>query len=136
MNHYVPMFFITLLSGYLSTMSVWVDSLDDIRISLNDTYMVFLMTGWMFLFMGLYDRTLSVVLFGLVLTITMFIAIRTQFLVTEKEYLKGMIPHHSMAVLMSKRLKEKPHTIEKLLTSIIQSQTKEIVFMKERLSRD
>ena len=34
-NHYVIMFFIMLLSGLLSTMNVWVDKIDDIRIDFN-----------------------------------------------------------------------------------------------------
>jgi uncharacterized protein (DUF305 family) len=44
-----------------------------------------------------------------------------------------MIPHHSMAILMSKRLKEKPHTIQHLLDQIIDTQKKEIVLMKSYL---
>ena len=52
-SHYVIMFVIMVLSGILSTMNVWVDKIDDIRFSLNDAYMTLLMTGWMFLFMGL-----------------------------------------------------------------------------------
>jgi len=52
-NHYVIMFFIMVLSGLLSTMNVWVNKVDDIRFSINDLYMTLLMTGWMFLFMGL-----------------------------------------------------------------------------------
>ena len=55
-NHYISMFFIMILSGLLSTMNVWVDKLDDIRFSINDAYMVLLMTGWMFLFMGLFYK--------------------------------------------------------------------------------
>ena len=52
-NHYTIMFVIMILSGLLSTMNVWVDKIDDIRFSINDVYMILLMTGWMFLFMGL-----------------------------------------------------------------------------------
>ena len=47
-NHYVVMFFIMILSGLLSTMNIWVDKVDDIRFSVNDAYMILLMTGWMF----------------------------------------------------------------------------------------
>ena len=64
-NHYVIMFFIMLLSGLLSTMNVWVDKVDDIRFSINDAYMTLLMTGWMFLFMGLIYQELSVGSIGL-----------------------------------------------------------------------
>ena len=59
-NHYTIMFFIMILSGLLSTMNVWVDKLDDIRFSINDAYMILLMSGWMFLFMGLFYQEISV----------------------------------------------------------------------------
>jgi uncharacterized protein (DUF305 family) len=45
-----------------------------------------------------------------------------------------MIPHHSMAILMSKRLAEKPNTIQPLLKQIIETQEKEILIMKNYLS--
>ena len=61
-NHYVVMFFIMVLSGFLSTMNVWVDKWDDIRFSINDVYMTLLMTGWMFLFMGWIDQEPRVLL--------------------------------------------------------------------------
>jgi hypothetical protein len=51
-----------LLSGLLSTMNVWVDKVDDIRFSINDAYMTLLMTGWMFLFMGLIYQEMRVFL--------------------------------------------------------------------------
>ena len=53
-THYYIMFFIMLLSGFLTTMNVWADSIKDVRFSLNDLYMTLLMTGWMFMFMGLF----------------------------------------------------------------------------------
>ena len=64
-NHYIVMFFIMLLSGLLSTMNIWADKLDDIRFSINDGYMILLMTGWMFLFMGLFYKELNIFIIGL-----------------------------------------------------------------------
>jgi len=58
-NHNLVMFIIMILSGALSTMNMWVDKYDDIRFSLNDVYMIGLMTGWMFFFMGIVYRDLS-----------------------------------------------------------------------------
>ncbi len=130
-NHYVIMFFIMLLSGLLSTMNVWVDKWDDIRFSLNDAYMTLLMTGWMFLFMGLVYRELGGALIGLLLIVINIWCIRTQFLITERQYKLGMIPHHSMAVLMSKRLLEKDNNISDFVKNIIETQEDEIVFLKK-----
>ena len=130
-NHYTIMFFIMVLSGLLTTMNVWVDKLDDIRISLNDVYMVLLMCGWMFLFMGLIYKDANPFIIGLLLVIINIWCIRSQFLITEDQYKLGMIPHHSMAVLMSKKLLEKANTINPFLNNLIQTQDSEIVFLKK-----
>lgn len=132
MNHYVVMFIIMILSGMLSTMNVWVDKLDDIRFSINDVYMTMLMTGWMFLFMGLYYKERNIVIIGALMVAVNIWCIRTQFLVTETQYKLGMIPHHSMAIHMSKRLLEKENKIAPFLKNIVDTQEKEIVFMKKQ----
>ncbi len=120
-------------AGYASTMNNWIDNLDDFYFSLNDFYMVGLMTGWMLFFMGLFTFQMRKCIFGLILVIIFFALIRTQAFVNEIQYLKGMIPHHSMAILMSKKLEKKPNSIQHLLDQIIQTQQKEILIMKSYL---
>jgi len=120
-----------IISGALSTMNIWVDKYSDIRFSLNDVYMIFLMTGWMFLFMGLFYKELTVVIVGVVTVTTSFLCIRTQFMITEEQYKLGMIPHHSMAILMSKKLLQKNNNIQPFLNNLINTQEKEIEFMKK-----
>ena len=129
-NHYLVMFIIMILSGLLSTMNVWVDKISDIRYSINDVYMTLLMTGWMFLFMGIYYRETNIFIFGLFLVIVMIFCIRTQLFVSQQQYEFGMIPHHSMAILMSKKLLEKKNTIQSFLHNLINTQEKEIQFLK------
>jgi len=119
------------LSGLLSTMNVWVDKLDDIRFSINDAYMTLLMTGWMFLFMGLIYKEMSVFFIGLLLIISNIWCIRNQFLITERQYKLGMIPHHSMAVHMSKKLLEKENNISPFVKNIIKTQEDEITILKK-----
>ena len=130
-NHYIVMFFIMIISGALSTMNVWVDKYSDIRFSINDVYMIFLMTGWMFFFMGLFYKEVIITIIGSIMVITIFLCIRTQFLVTEEQYKLGMIPHHSMAILMSKKLLQKRNNIRTFLENLIKIQEKEIEFMKK-----
>ena len=130
-NHYVIMFFIMVLSGVLSTMNVWVDKVNDIRFSINDAYMTLLMTGWMFLFMGLIYQEISVFFIGLSLIICNIWCIRNQFLITERQYKLGMIPHHSMAVHMSKKLLEKENNISPFVKNIIKTQEDEILILKK-----
>jgi hypothetical protein len=129
-NHYVIMFFIMILSGLLSTMNIWVDKYSDLRLSLNDLYMISLMTGWMFLFMGIVYREFFIFVYGIIMVITSLLLIRTQFLITENQYKIGMITHHSMAVFMSKKLLEKKNNIQPFLENIIKTQNNEINFFK------
>ena len=128
--HYVIMFFIMILSGLLSTMNIWVDKYDDIRFSMNDLYMIMLMTGWMFVFMGVVYQEISVFVIGISLVVMNIYFIRTQFLISESQYKLGMIPHHSMAIHMSKKLLKKENQLEKFLENIINTQENEIVFLK------
>jgi len=120
-------------AGYASTMNNWIDKWDDFRFSLNDFYMTGLMTGWMLFFMGLFTLNIHKAIGGLMVAVVFFALIRTQLFVTEVQFLRGMIPHHSMAVMMSKRLEKKPNSIQHLLDQIIQTQEKEIVIMKSYL---
>jgi len=146
-NTYIVMFLTSFLSGILSSMNVWVDKIEDIRFSLNDCYMALLMTGWMFLFTGLFFKEHNVILFGFFLVVINIWCIRTQFLISQNQFLLGMIPHHSMAIHMSKKLLEKENakkndsesendsesdnkTIKTFLHYIITTQSKEIEFMK------
>ena len=71
----------------------------------------------------------------------MIYCIRTQLFIDEKQYIKGMIPHHSMAVLMSNQLLKKASIkdinvtkdIKMLSKHIINSQNDEINIMKSVL---
>lgn len=128
-SHYVIMFCIMVLSGLLSTMNVWVDKVDDIRFSINDVYMTLLMTGWMFLFMGLVYQEIMVFFIGLSLIISNIWCIRNQYLITETQYKLGMIPHHSMAVHMSKQLLKKENNISQFVKDVIKTQENEILFL-------
>lgn len=141
-NTYIIMFLTSFLSGLLSTMNVWVDKIEDIRFSLNDCYMSLLMTGWMFLFTGLFFKENGVVFFGFFLVVINIWFIRTQFMISQNQFLLGMIPHHSMAIHMSKKLLEKENVkknegqnnnelFQSFLHNIIDTQSKEIEFMKK-----
>ena len=137
MNHNdsnTVMFFIMIVSGLLTTMNVWVDSISDVRFSINDLYMTLLMTGWMFTLMGLYYKQHKVFLFGIILIIFNFWCIRSQFMVSQHQYLLGMLPHHSMAIHMSKKVLENNNITDKtFIENIINKQSDEINFIKSNL---
>jgi hypothetical protein len=128
------------ISGLFSTMNIWADKLEDVRFSINDIYMTLLMTGWMFLFMGIYYKDVAVLLVGGILVLVNLWCIRTQFMVTTRQYILGMIPHHSMAVHMSRTLIDNQLTgattdLKTFVSNIIKVQEKEIRLMKRTLSQ-
>ena len=123
---------ISILAGLLSTMNVWVANVNDIRFHLNDIYMVMLMTSWMFLFGALYHGiSLDKIVIGSIAVIITLWLIRKQIFINDREFLKGMIPHHSMAILMSEKIREKTsdQRIVTLANNIIKAQTEEIEYM-------
>ena len=93
--------------------------------------MTLLMTGWMFLFKGMIYRDFTVFVIGLALVSTNIWCIRTQFLVTDSQYKQGMIPHHSMAIHMSKRLLEKGTALKPFATNLINVQRNEIILLNK-----
>lgn len=127
----------SIFGGLLSIMSVWADKASDIYLSINDVYMVGMMTGWMFFFMGLLDRNWSGAIISGVVALGFVWAARTQFLVDRTQYLRGMIPHHSMAVLMNKRQDpaawRDTATPRHFLEDMTRTQEREIETMKEML---
>ena len=131
------MILISIAAALLSGMWVWADKWNDIRLSINDFYMAFLMTGWMFLLQGIILRQIFYTIIGVILVVASLYAIRFQILVSQDQYLEGMIPHHSMAIFLSKKQIEKSGNNEKILgglpLSIIQGQNKEIEMMKQML---
>ena len=89
------------------------------------------MTGWMFLFMGLFYQKINIIIIGIILVIINMWCIRKQFLINETQYKLGMIPHHSMAIHMSKKLLEKKNNISLFLQNIIKTQENEITILKK-----
>jgi hypothetical protein len=138
------MIFASILAGFLSTMNMWVYRLDDARFHLNDVYMVFLMTCWMMLFTlfsewdiqaGVSNENVNAICFFIFMIGIIIYCIRNQILITDEQYLDSMIPHHSMAILMSKKIKErtKNNKIKNLADNIIESQEREINIMNNIL---
>jgi hypothetical protein len=131
---------ISIVSGFFSGISVWADNISDVRFSINDMFMIVLTTAWMLFFESIItfrsakdSKILQCI--SIILIFVCIYFIRTQLYVDDMQYLKSMIPHHSMAILMSERIKEKTinPNISQLADNIINSQKKEIKLMKQLL---
>jgi hypothetical protein len=130
------MILISLVSGILSGMWVWSEKASDIRLSINDMYMAALMTALMIFFMALLNSDYVWATGSFIAACIILWAIRTQQFVNARQYFQGMIPHHSMAILTSKRLLENDKSLRNddvaFVKQIIRAQTDEIEWMKNR----
>ena len=134
-NHEIkPMMFMMFISGLLSGMNVFVVKLSHIRININDILMTLLMCSWMLLFMGIYYKNTSWLFYGLISVLIILYLIRTQILTNQSQFIRSMIPHHSMGIKMSQGLIENNKKInpklELLALDIIEIQDREIEIMK------
>jgi hypothetical protein len=103
---FYTMMIISIVAGLFSTMNIMVYTVSDIRFHLNDIYMVFLMTGWMLLFMTISEHRMNYIhlIISILFILVSFYNLREQVLIDDKEFIEGMIPHHSMAVLMADKI--------------------------------
>ena len=85
-----------------------------------------------------YDVCSTNFYIGLVAALILFVYLyRKQVAIKDKQYLEGMIEHHSMALLTSKEILKKTddYNVAKLAKNIISSQENEIKIMKSLLNR-
>lgn len=92
------------------------------------------MMAVMLLFMwGMYKyKTRNFIILGMaaaVFALALWL-VRSQATVTDTEYMKAMIPHHSIAILASERAQISDPRVRRLADEIIQTQREEIAQMK------
>lgn len=80
-------------------------------------------------------KNIAIILGSLLLFVGALILARTQTPVNDVLYMKAMIPHHSIAILASKRANIKDPEVRKLADEIIKAQEEEIAKMKDHLKR-
>ena len=131
--HFVAMYFL---------MYVMVNQVSNIIPNLNNIYMAVLMTAAMviiegFLMRSMYEnkKALSIMMGGAaVILVGCFLFIRQQTFISDKEFLKSMIPHHAGAILMCEKANLQNPEIQELCQNIISSQQTEIDWMREKLN--
>ena len=96
--------------------------------------MAVIMLGYM---MGMYKKKmLNLAIFGgaiIVFALALW-SVRSQATVDDAEYMKAMIPHHSIAIMTSKRAQISDARVRKLADEIVESQEREIAEMKYLVS--
>ncbi len=119
---------------YIIMGSIMTDRLDNINHSTGKIYMSIIMGLFMVLLDMLLGPMFNIQHFTIILGFTLiFIYLyKTQFGVDEKNYIREMIEHHSMALLTSKNILEKTKNpaVINFATGILVGQEKEIADMQ------
>ena len=122
-------------------MYAMIDGWHNLYLNINNLYMTLLMTAAMLLIeliamKGMYtSKKLHTVIILLSVGVGLFswVGIREQIGVGDKQFVKGMIPHHAAAILMSEKTKLTDPELIKLQHDILETQAKEIELMKRKL---
>nr|AGU11769.1 protein of unknown function DUF305 [uncultured organism] len=117
--------------------------LDHVYFSLNRFYMTVLMTTTMALLMLAFMPTMypnkrrnSFIVAGAAAVFAGTLALlRTQTFINDERFMQSMIPHHSIAIMVSERAAIQDPEVRKLADGIINAQKREIAEMKQLLQR-
>jgi uncharacterized protein (DUF305 family) len=124
-------------------MYAMVDALGNVYHNVNQVYMAGLMTAPMvvielFVMRGMYHGTrtnAAIIAVSAIVGIACFFAIRQQAAVSDRQFLRSMIPHHASALLMCEQSPITDPEIQMLCKTIILGQQAEIDQMKAMLRR-
>jgi len=143
-SHYVRLLLMLALSfaSMYVLMYAMVDALENVLPNFNQLYMAGLMTAAMAiielaLMGGMYpDKKLNTLILGsgAVALVAFWVLIRQQAAISDRQFMKSMIPHHAAAILMCKRAPIRDREIESLCAGIVSSQQAEIDQMKAKLA--
>ncbi len=97
--------------------------------------MAIVMLGWMWKMYADRRRNIAIIAGAVVIGVAAFLFSQSQALVGDVNYMRGMIPHHSIAILTSDRAGIQDVRVRALADGIIGAQRREIAEM-EWLIRD
>lgn len=141
-----PRFFLMLGASFVImhlTMYLNTEKADHLYLSTNRLYMTTLMISTMAIVMLLFMRSmyqdgrmnLMIILGSVTIFVAALFCVRHQAFIDDKRFMQSMIPHHSIAILVSKQANLKDPEVKELARSIIEAQEREIAQMKQILGR-
>lgn len=141
-RHLLIMTILSFISMYILMYSM-VNSLGNVYNNFNQFYMAGLMTApmvliEMFVMRSMYQdkRRNALIIAGSVLAVLVFfLLIRQQTAISDRQFLRSMIPHHAGAILMCEQASITDPEIQQLCGAILSSQQSEIDQMKAILER-
>lgn len=126
----LAMFFLMYLNSF--------QIIDHFWFSETRLFMTFIMGGAMLIIMlgfmlNMYKNKMmngAIFMAGILLILASVWLVRSQVTVSDADYMEGMIPHHSIAVLTSERAMIEDMRVRKLADEIIEAQRREIKEME------
>ena len=117
-------------------------SLDHVAFSQTRTWMALLMGATMAIIMmgfmfPMYERkaaNVAIMAAAVIVAAGSLWLVRSQATVDEVSYMKAMIPHHSIAILTSRRARIEDPRVRELADEIIEAQVREIDEMKSLIA--
>jgi uncharacterized protein (DUF305 family) len=145
MNNYLK-FGLMMLTSFIIMYAVMffnVDVFGHVMLSTMRTYMTILMIAPMAITMMLYmwgmyknkKANYAILAVAAVVFAATFYMMRNQTGISDVQYMKGMIPHHSSAILTSQESNIQDPEVKKLAEEIIKAQKEEIAQMKALIER-
>ena len=139
-RHLLIMAVLSFIAMYI-LMYAMVNVIGNVYNNFNQFYMAGLMTAPMVLIeltvmRAMYQnkkRNLLIIAASVIAALAFFLLIREQGAITDKQFLRSMIPHHAGAILMCEQASIQDTEIKGLCGTIISSQQAEIDQMKAKL---
>ena len=122
--------FVLKYSNVYETGHIWLSQTRMWMALMMGMAMIVIMLGFMW---GMYRtfQTKVMVMIGALIGFALFLFLaRSQATVDDQAYMKAMIPHHSIAVLTSRRAQISDPRVRELADAIIEAQVKEIAQME------
>jgi hypothetical protein len=126
----ILMYFLTYLNSYRILGHAWFS---ETRLFMTLIMGAVMMVVMLFFMRGMYrDRriNLTIVIVAGILFLSAMWLVRSQITVRGVDFMEGMIPHHSIAILTSERAQIKDPRVRELADEIIQAQRREIKEME------
>ena len=122
-------------------MYAMIDEWQNLIPNINNLYMTLLMTSAMLLIELVVMKVMypnrkmnwAIAIISVAVGIFSWFGIREQINVVDKQFAKGMIPHHAAAILMSEKAKLTDPELIQLQKNILETQAEEIELMKRKL---
>jgi hypothetical protein len=126
----VVMFFLMYLNSYQILDHAWFSETRLFMTLIMGAAMAVIMLTYMLRMYKNSKINLAIIIGAILMFVAAVLLVRSQRTVSGVDYMEGMIPHHSIAILTSERARIEDPRVQKLAEEIIEAQRREIKEME------